>query len=326
MLSGGGARGAYEAGVIGALVAQAGIKDGQRLPGADVVAGASIGALNGWFVATGQYSKLAEVWRTIGSERILRPKRQFAQLDDSSSGVLTRVYEALTLERGLITNTRGLVDEEPIREWIAKWIDPSVPLLVPYLLTVTNLTLQQRELFYRSPDAISNAELHGIASSLAFLAGRKVAMRKMLPGRHPRGNLGLRLNPGRVRSRAVYILPVGRSTNTSMGAWRIPRPSISPVRAKRINVVLLDPVTTSPVDPKDALEIGLESFCITQSRVRLSALRDAAVDTAIKRTFSKAGSTPEEKALLDRIPDVDLFQSNPIRNSRRTLPISTSKT
>jgi hypothetical protein len=55
VLSGGGARGAYEAGAITALVETHGIKDGEKLPGIDVVCGASIGAINGWLVAAAQY-------------------------------------------------------------------------------------------------------------------------------------------------------------------------------------------------------------------------------------------------------------------------------
>jgi predicted acylesterase/phospholipase RssA len=62
VLSGGGARGAYEAGIVGALAAADGVSDGMPLPGYGLVAGTSIGALNGWFVATGQYQRMRELW------------------------------------------------------------------------------------------------------------------------------------------------------------------------------------------------------------------------------------------------------------------------
>ena len=54
VLSGGGARGAYEAGIIEGLVRSAGVADGEPLPGVDGVIGTSIGAINGWYVATAQ--------------------------------------------------------------------------------------------------------------------------------------------------------------------------------------------------------------------------------------------------------------------------------
>jgi len=78
VFSGGGARGAYEAGLVGALAAMAGLADGTRLSQYDLVCGTSIGALNGWFVATGQYVKLRELWYGIAGENIIRPKPQYA--------------------------------------------------------------------------------------------------------------------------------------------------------------------------------------------------------------------------------------------------------
>src|SRR5580692_959664 len=54
VLSGGGALGAYEAGVVAALVRAANVGEGQPLPQYGVVTGTSIGALNGYLVATAQ--------------------------------------------------------------------------------------------------------------------------------------------------------------------------------------------------------------------------------------------------------------------------------
>ncbi|MHB8461421.1 MAG: patatin-like phospholipase family protein, partial [Vulcanimicrobiaceae bacterium] len=65
VLSGGGARGAYEAGIIEELARNGGVRDGQPLAPFKIICGTSIGALNGWFVATGQYTKLRNLWATI---------------------------------------------------------------------------------------------------------------------------------------------------------------------------------------------------------------------------------------------------------------------
>src|ERR1700722_19684056 len=58
VLSGGGARGAYQAGLACALAERSGVQDGQPLAPYGLICGTSIGALNAWFIATGQYSAL----------------------------------------------------------------------------------------------------------------------------------------------------------------------------------------------------------------------------------------------------------------------------
>jgi len=80
VLSGGGARGAYEAGIIGSMVAGQRISDGMPLAPYGIVCGTSIGALNGWFVATGQYSALKELWYGVSAAHLIRLKRKFAAL------------------------------------------------------------------------------------------------------------------------------------------------------------------------------------------------------------------------------------------------------
>lgn len=57
-IEGGGAKGAYEAGVIKALYDN-GIKEYAA------VAGTSIGAINGYFVTTGNIEKLAYIWNNL---------------------------------------------------------------------------------------------------------------------------------------------------------------------------------------------------------------------------------------------------------------------
>jgi len=63
VLSGGGARGAYEAGVIQGLH-EAGMTY-------DLVCGTSIGALNGSFVASNKFDDLAATWADIAAQRVI---------------------------------------------------------------------------------------------------------------------------------------------------------------------------------------------------------------------------------------------------------------
>ncbi len=68
-LSGGGARGAYEVGVLKTLLA-----DG---PPIQVIGGASVGALNAVLAATGQLDELVDVWRQMSTLKIYRPRVDF---------------------------------------------------------------------------------------------------------------------------------------------------------------------------------------------------------------------------------------------------------
>ena len=64
VLCGGGSLGSYEVGAIKKLI-EKGIKF-------DIVTGTSIGALNGYFVATEQFDKAIELWETIKNDDVFR--------------------------------------------------------------------------------------------------------------------------------------------------------------------------------------------------------------------------------------------------------------
>src|SRR5581483_9027590 len=177
VLSGGGARGAYQAGAIAALVQQAGIRDGQPLAPFDVVCGSSIGALNGWFVATGQFTLLSQLWRTIGQREIFVLKKRFAPVIDPNSGLLNRLHSALALEIGLVTNVRGVLDDAYVSRWIAQYIDPATPVLRPFIFTVTNLDHERGELFYRAPASISATTRARAAQAIEVTVGPSVVAR-----------------------------------------------------------------------------------------------------------------------------------------------------
>src|SRR5207247_944374 len=80
ILSGGGAKGAWEAGVAAALVERG-------LP-VRLAAGSSAGALNAAMVADGRLDRLQDLWRTVTREQVytLRPSVVLAGL---RPGVLT---------------------------------------------------------------------------------------------------------------------------------------------------------------------------------------------------------------------------------------------
>jgi predicted acylesterase/phospholipase RssA len=180
VLSGGGARGAYEAGVIGALAAARGVADGAPLPPYDLVCGTSIGALNGWFFATGQYQKARQLWYGIGSEPLITLKQQFAALRDPESGVLNWAASAVSLF-GLVRNQSGILESAPVYDWIVRNVDPGVPLLIPLIWAVTNLTHQRPEYFFVDPHPRSFEQLERISRALQITLGPQTIVREATP-------------------------------------------------------------------------------------------------------------------------------------------------
>ncbi len=164
VLSGGGARGAYEAGLVGALAAAGAVGDGLPLLPYELVCGTSIGALNGWFVATAQYTKLRELWYGISRQNLIRPKRQYAALRDPQSGLLNRAASLVNLA-ALMKDQRAILQSEPVYDWIVRNIDPSTPIVTPIVWAVTNLSLQRPEYFYLRRAGASTKSYRGRSST-----------------------------------------------------------------------------------------------------------------------------------------------------------------
>lgn len=179
VLSGGGARGAYQAGIIGALASANGVIDGRRFEPYDFVCGSSIGALNGWMVATGQYARLNELWSNIASERILRVKPQFAAIHDENSGVITRLSQGIGLMNGLRRNVQGIFQSEPVLTWIKANMDPNHPLLLPFVWTATNLTTQQTQYFLRTPQSLPEDRKVALTTALRLMIGPSAELREV---------------------------------------------------------------------------------------------------------------------------------------------------
>lgn len=105
VLSGGGAKGAYEAGVAAVLV--------ERGVPIRLVAGSSAGALNAAMIADGRVDRLEALWRGLSGERIysLRTSVLFA-------GLLPGWLTLLALDRA-----GSLFDPQPLRELLEATLD-----------------------------------------------------------------------------------------------------------------------------------------------------------------------------------------------------------
>ena len=127
ILTGGGAKGAYEAGAVAAL-AEAGLP-------IRLVAGSSAGALSAAMIVAGRADRLEATWRSLTRERIysVRAPTFFAGL----------LPGWLTLRA--LSNARSLLDPGPLRELIATSVELERIRRSPIQLVVTTTDLVRRE-------------------------------------------------------------------------------------------------------------------------------------------------------------------------------------
>lgn len=127
ILSGGGAKGAFEAGVATRLI--------ERGVPIRLVAGSSAGALNATMIVDGRIERLEALWRTITREQIyqLRAPVLF-------SGLLPGWLTLLVLDRA-----GSLFDPQPLRDLITASVDLARIRASPIRLLVTTSDLAARE-------------------------------------------------------------------------------------------------------------------------------------------------------------------------------------
>ena len=127
VLSGGGAKGAYEAGVAATLV--------ERGVAIRLVAGSSAGALNAAMIAAGQTERLDALWRGLRRDRVykLRTRVLFA-------GLLPGWLTLLALDRA-----GSLFDAAPLRTLIDATVDLDRVRNSPVRLLVVTSDLARRE-------------------------------------------------------------------------------------------------------------------------------------------------------------------------------------
>ncbi len=169
VFSGGGALGAYEAGIVAGLVDRLGIHDGQPLP-YDLVCGTSIGALNAYCVATAQYGRLRWAWHTIPETGVIRLKPRYQKIRDRASGVVSRLTEAIRLGFGLTKNVLGVLDNAPVVEFYRTFVQPDDPVHVPFYFASTNLSRLRGEIFLRRATTPAGLEKQRVNDELLALA------------------------------------------------------------------------------------------------------------------------------------------------------------
>jgi len=175
VLSGGGARGAFEAGAIESLKA---------FGPYDIICGTSAGAINAAFVAQGAYNQLREVWHNIGARSVIQyvnVVRHVVALISSfrllTSGpplgrigalfqliyAFASVVFSVMFRLPSVLRLLGAIKPNPITEVLTEYLSYSA-LQRWLIVTATNLTRQSADTFYFS----------ATANMSAFAAKRKI--------------------------------------------------------------------------------------------------------------------------------------------------------
>ena len=310
VLSGGGATGAYQAGAIAALADKAGIRDGEALPGIDAVVGTSIGSINAWFVATAQYSLLAALWRAIANEDLFVLKKRFQPAGEPSSGVLTRLYAALSLGTGLLSNVQGVFDRGHIERFVARIVDADRMPLVPFVFTATNLSEQRAEIFFRTPVSPSTAARDRGEAAMREVVGGDTRVHEATPAILHRAIVASAAIP-LFFDPVVFDFGSLPSQYVDGGIADNSPVDVARVIAKNVYTLLVDPATPPHQTYKNAAEIGSASLGVAQRRILDKALRSASLETEGARLFSDFVPTPAQRAFRRRIFAADLFVIQP---------------
>ncbi len=319
VLSGGGARGAYEAGLIGALAATGAVSDGSPLLPYELVCGTSIGALNGWFVATGQYTKLHDLWYGISAQNLMRLKPQYAALRDPESGLLNRADSAFQLAF-LVRNQRGILQSEPVYDWIVRTLDPATRLAMPMVWAVTNLSLQRPEYFYLRPtgsgDELPEKLLHALRASL----GQHTIVREATPELFHRAIFASAAIP--IAFDPVLMLgPDGTINEYCDGGVASNSPvGIAHAVAQAADVVLLDPPFEPDTNLDNAVDIAFSAFGTMQRKILETEMRNVYFQSLGRREYDRitaqegpafTQSGKQLRTFLQALPVTDLRYIRP---------------
>lgn len=316
VLSGGGARGAYEAGIIDYIARSREIAVGAPLAPYGLIAGTSIGALNGYFAATGQYALLRELWYSIARERPVRLKPQYGKIPNPDSGVGNRVAQAIHLAAGANSSTRGVLDGTHLRNWLEGYVDPQRPVLMPFIFTATNLTTQQAEFFYMLPSAPDAERRELAAQAFRRIVGPGVIIREATPdlvldALRASAAIPVAFDPIAMVNESGNVCEYvdgGVTANTPISAAR--------VGASALDVIFLDPVVDA-YEYGNIVEIATGVFGAMQRRILDADIRAAYLETLGKRALMRSFDTSLQ-TIASNLFDVDIFTIRP----KKELPVA----
>jgi predicted acylesterase/phospholipase RssA len=274
VLSGGGARGAYEAGVIKGLFGQ-----GEEF---EIICGTSIGALNGSFVAQDKLAELDSTWRGIAARNVIQLVPAAAQLKIIATDlppIIARGFLQILLhvskiwseihKLGSLTNLLTLlggIDPTPIASILNEHLEFDA-LRRQLIVSATNLSLGTSDAFYWFPDADTVAKFQAANASTYALTPNNVRDAVRASAAIPGAFAPVTVAAG---SQACQYVDGGVANNTPIG-------QAMDAGADDVLIIFMDPDdnTAKPQPIQNLAQIGFDCFGVMQQKILSSDLKTA---------------------------------------------------
>ncbi len=317
VLSGGGARGAFQAGIICALAQRRHIADGEPLRPYGLVCGSSIGALNAWFVSTGQYTALRRAWATLASAHVVELKRKYAAIVEPKAFAGDRLYEYMHFALGASEHEQSLAQSAPILKWMDEHMNARIPVVTPMVWAVTNMTTQSGEYFYRLPASMTGRIPSGITRALEVTLGGTTVIRPASDEILHRAILASAAIP--VVFDPVVLPMIDGNHGVYVDGSIVSNAAVSIARtvASNVDVILVDAKSGRTVYP-NALAVAFGAYETMQREVLETAMRDVYFRTLDERSRApRSGDLPAGRIRYLRpqaplAPDIRAFGDQPV--------------
>ncbi len=297
VLSGGGARGAYEAGVVAALY-----DAGERF---DVICGTSIGAINGALIAQRpRADTLRDVWNSISQVGVIKAIPQVDAIVKFAGAVQAVRTDPVLRKAGdllhavedaagvfpianLLRVNAGL-DPDPVQGFLATHLN-FAQLQLPFIFASTNLTHGASQVFYAFPPGSEDvADAFALAQTnkgqLDFPAVQ-VTAGSYAEAVRSSGSIPIAFPPVAVPDQGGCVfVDGGVANNTPIG-------QAVDAGATHITVIFMDPATDAPDSYPTGTLANVAAACYA---VMSQTILQADFDIAL-RTNAAAGAGPSNK-------------------------------
>jgi NTE family protein len=284
VLSGGGAKGAYEAGAITSLW--------QSQP-FDILVGTSIGAINASITAQGDITRLQAVWQSIAARGVIQPLPTVAHVeaflqafsDWQTLPIIARASHIPHLlllwaqigSKAALFNLLGLFDQAPIAAILKEFADYN-SLKATLIFAATDITTKTATAFYAFAGA-------AVANQSSFLeeAGMQTAPLSQLnyvealeaSAAIPAAFTPVEMNLGSPPTK--FFVDGGVANNTPIGL-------AVAAGADDVTVIFLDPKAPAALSapPRNIADIGFACYDVMQQKIleddlKLAGLTNAAL-------------------------------------------------
>jgi hypothetical protein len=221
---------------------------------------------------------------------------------------------------GLVRNQSGLLQSEPVYDWIARNIDPATPLLMPFVWTVTNLAQQRPEYFFVRPSESGKGLPDQVMRALRVSLGPQTVVREATPDLLHRAIFASAALPI-VFDPVLMPGPDGNPTPYCDGGVASNSPvGIAHAVAKGADVVLMDPPFEPESEYQDAIEIAVAAFGTMQRKILEVEMRNAYFQSLGKRTFERLGPRERLRVAQGNAPLATFLESIPATDLRYVRP------